>query len=318
MPSKVLNTYRRFQEKLQTRNAVAGGLGTPYTRYMGIPQGCPMSMMIIMLVLRAWIIEMRATKVKPRDLADDLLMVASGPGHGEHIAEAVEMAYQYLQDMGAKVASSKSILFSSCPATRKKFRAKTWKCGCRIPVVRHAMDLGAQLATSNRGYAKTLRTRLKVSTKMVRKIGRLPIIFKNKAYSIRSKALAKALYGCEAAMLHPADQMALTTAIKQAISKTATHKAADLTFVTSSHGTDIDPETVVLTRRVTMLRRMLTKRPRLRKQIERILNEYKEAEYTGTQMQPILDGTAEIAYLATRRDSSGSPYSDLSVRSVYC
>ena len=154
MPNKILNTYRRYQEALQTRNAVAGGLGTPYTRFMGIPQGCPMSMMIIMLVLRAWIIEMRATKVKPRDLADDLLMVASGPEHGEHIADAVENAYQYLQDMGAKVASNKSILFSSCPTTRRKLRCKTWKCGSRIPVVGHARDLGAHLATSNMGLRR--------------------------------------------------------------------------------------------------------------------------------------------------------------------
>ena len=49
MPKKILNTYRRYQEALRTRNAVAGGLGTPYTRFMGIPQGCPMSMMIIIL-----------------------------------------------------------------------------------------------------------------------------------------------------------------------------------------------------------------------------------------------------------------------------
>ena len=53
MPKKVLNTYRRYQETLQTRNAVAGGLGAPYTRYMGAPQGCPMSMMIIVVLLRA-------------------------------------------------------------------------------------------------------------------------------------------------------------------------------------------------------------------------------------------------------------------------
>ena len=49
-----------------------------------------MSMMIIMLLLRAWIVEMRATSVKPRGLADDLLMVASGPNHVELVTEAVE------------------------------------------------------------------------------------------------------------------------------------------------------------------------------------------------------------------------------------
>ena len=132
---------------------------------------------------------------------------------------------------------------------------------------------------------------------MVRKIGRLPITFKNKAHTIRTKALAKALYGCEASLLHPADQMTLTTAVKQAISKTAVHKAADLTFATSSYGSDLDPETVVLIRRVTMLRRMLVKRPRRIKQTATILQEYIDLEYTGTKIEKVRDNTVEVAPL---------------------
>jgi hypothetical protein len=91
--------------------------------------------------------------------------------------------------------------------------------------------------------------------------------------------------------------MALTTAVKQAISKTASHKSADLTFATSSHGSDLDPETTVLTRRVTMLRRMLVKRPRRRSQAVRILQEYIDADYTGTQVCQVRDGTAQTAPL---------------------
>ena len=67
-----------------------------------------------MLILRAWLVEMRDSQVKPRDLADDLLMVASGPHHESRIKEAVEKAYEYMGDMGAKVATQKSILVSSC------------------------------------------------------------------------------------------------------------------------------------------------------------------------------------------------------------
>ena len=143
-----------------------------------------MSMMIIMLLLRAWIIEMRTTTVKPRDLADDLMMIAAGDKHEDKIKAVVEGAYDYMQDMGAKVATQKSILFSSCPATRRRLRKHVWKCGKRIPVVGHARDLGAHLAVSNRSYSATLRTRLQQTTKMVRKIGKLPILYKNKAHCI--------------------------------------------------------------------------------------------------------------------------------------
>ena len=135
-----------------------------------------MSMVIIMLLMRAWIIEMRDTTVKPRDLADDLVMIAPGDKHEEQIKAAVEGAYDYMQDMGAKVATQKSILFSSCPSTRRRLRTHVWECGKRIPVVGHARDLGAHLAISNRSYSATLRTRLQQTTEMVREIGKLPIL----------------------------------------------------------------------------------------------------------------------------------------------
>ena len=158
-------------------------------------------------------------------------------------------------------------------------------------VVGHARDLGAHLATSNRGYSATLRARLKAAANMVRKIGRLPIAFKNKAHSIRTKAFAKVSYGREASLLHPAEQLAFTAAVKRAISKTASHKSSDLTFATSSYGQDLGPETVVLTRRVTMLRRMLVKRPRRIRQTTSILQEYAKMHYDGTNVDQITKGT---------------------------
>ena len=42
MPNKVLDAYRRFQEDLETVNTIVGGLGIPYKRRCGIPQGDPL------------------------------------------------------------------------------------------------------------------------------------------------------------------------------------------------------------------------------------------------------------------------------------
>jgi hypothetical protein len=52
-------------------NSVAGGLGQPYTKPASIPQGDPLSMMVVALLLRAWIIQMNRVAVEPRVLADD-------------------------------------------------------------------------------------------------------------------------------------------------------------------------------------------------------------------------------------------------------
>ena len=46
--------------------------------------------------------------------------------------------------------------------------------------------------------------------------------------------------------------LALTTAITNAISKERPHKDANMSFATSSHGEDVDPETYICVTRVLM------------------------------------------------------------------
>ena len=41
MPTRILDTYRRFMSQLMLHNTIAGGIGRAYKRGMGIPQGCP-------------------------------------------------------------------------------------------------------------------------------------------------------------------------------------------------------------------------------------------------------------------------------------
>ena len=54
MPTPIVEAYRRYQEALQMRNTIAGGIGKPYTKVVGIPQGDPLSMLFAALILRAW------------------------------------------------------------------------------------------------------------------------------------------------------------------------------------------------------------------------------------------------------------------------
>ena len=77
MPAAILQPYRNFLDNLEVYNTVAGGLGQPYTRPTSIPQGDPMSMMVVALLTRAWVIQMQRAAVEPRVLADDLLIMAT-------------------------------------------------------------------------------------------------------------------------------------------------------------------------------------------------------------------------------------------------
>ena len=51
MPEKVISTYSRFQDGLLVRNSVAGGIGKAYRKRASIPQGCPLSVFFMNLLV---------------------------------------------------------------------------------------------------------------------------------------------------------------------------------------------------------------------------------------------------------------------------
>ena len=105
MPSRVLKPYIRFMEALTVYNTIGrSGLGAPYVRRCGIPQGCPLSMMLIALMLRPWTIAMETIGAIPRILADDLLILTRGVRHCSKMQEAVDLTHELLHNMGATVA----------------------------------------------------------------------------------------------------------------------------------------------------------------------------------------------------------------------
>ena len=46
-PKRVTHTYEKFFEELEVMNAVGDGVGAPYKKATSIPQGCPLSRVIM-------------------------------------------------------------------------------------------------------------------------------------------------------------------------------------------------------------------------------------------------------------------------------
>ena len=111
-----------------------------------------MSMMITSLLLRAWVVQMQAMKVKPRILADDLQLMATGSNHLSKFKEAFDATHKHLEDLGAKLAPKKSITWSSSAASRKWLTKHRWRRPQRtIKVITDGRDLGAHMnAAANR------------------------------------------------------------------------------------------------------------------------------------------------------------------------
>ena len=92
-----MNAYQAYLENLLVYNSVAGGMGTPYKRRCGIPQGCPFSMTMVALIMRPWIILMqKISGVRAFILADDVLLIATGEGMLSSIAEAINKTHDLI------------------------------------------------------------------------------------------------------------------------------------------------------------------------------------------------------------------------------
>ena len=131
-----------------------------------------MSMMITSLLLRPWVMQMRGCGIKPRILADDLQLLGTGGNHLSIFEYGFNKTHQHLTDMGAKLAPSKSIVFSSNEAARIWLRQHRWRrIGRTIAVITDGRDLCAHMnAAANRFYGTTLTRRMEATAKDIDKL----------------------------------------------------------------------------------------------------------------------------------------------------
>ena len=158
IPKPILAAYAAFLEDLMVHNVLAGGVGTPYRRKCGIPQGCPFSMAVVAMLMRPWIIMMRTIPgVRCFILADDLLIMAKGMHMIRAAADALNCTHEFLKDMGARVAADKSFNFATTKEAREWMENTWWDhLNDVIPVVQDFRYVGAHLSTSQSCVSKTL------------------------------------------------------------------------------------------------------------------------------------------------------------------
>ena len=114
MHDEACTHYVSMIENLKAHNAIAGCIGKAHTRSCGIPQGCPLSMMLVAYHMRPWLIEMNELNktnddtrtITAKILADDVILIAKGEHMLRDFTEALEAAHNYLHDTGAKGRSN--------------------------------------------------------------------------------------------------------------------------------------------------------------------------------------------------------------------
>ena len=106
-------------------------------------------MALTALLLKPWCNLMRHLHLIPRVLADDVMVLARGADHVRRFQIGFTQTHGYVQDIGGRIAPSKSYTFSTHPTARQWLRDHIWqRLDAIIQVVLHARDLGAHLNLS--------------------------------------------------------------------------------------------------------------------------------------------------------------------------
>ena len=113
IPRGILNAYISYHENVSCYFMLLGCIGMPFRFACSIPQGCPLSMLFVSLLLRPWLVMVAQMGVQPRALADDLLIVATGPDSLVRFANAFQASVDHLIALGGNIANKKSTVFSN-------------------------------------------------------------------------------------------------------------------------------------------------------------------------------------------------------------
>jgi ribonuclease HI len=272
MPQRFLLPYFDFIDNLQVRFQVGEVIGPAHLERCSIPQGCPFSMALVALLTKIWVNHMETFGVEPRCLADDLLFTAEGSAHRYRAVIAMTFSRQFFHDLGAKVATNKCFMFSTCSHTRTFLSKYEWSGqGFQIPVSSSFRDLGSHLNLTNASNGATLTERMRKATKTVRRLSYMPIGQKDKEMIVRCNILPAALYGCESAHINQSALQALRSAIADAVGPKSVRRCVDATFVFTSCAKDLDPLTHILYNRIASLRRLMAKHPECTEHVRLII-----------------------------------------------
>ena len=139
---------------------LAAGLGEPWCRDGGTPQGCPLSMVFIVALYVPWCRHPESMPdVKPQLYADNLKCSAERP---DALFDCARFTAQYVRSDGQDVSPGECVLLSTSKSVRKVM--KIWDIsgdGSFWKVQLDVRDLGGHLDFTRRARAGTLSKRVR-------------------------------------------------------------------------------------------------------------------------------------------------------------
>ena len=197
LPRWFRKVYFSFHGQVRLRFKLAVGLGEPWCRDDGVPQGCPLSMVFIVALNVPWCRHFELLPdVFPQLYAHNAKCSAARP---RAFFEFACFTAEYVRPVGQDVPPGKCVLLSTSKAVRRAM--KLWDIsgvGGFWKVQLDVTDLGGHLDFTCRARAGTLSRRVGGAVVGVAAVGALPLGFQVELSLFRGKHLPFGLNAAEA------------------------------------------------------------------------------------------------------------------------
>ena len=261
LPGWFRHAYFEFHSHVRLRFKLAVGLGQPWTRDGGIPQGCPLSMMFIVALYLPWCNFLGSQGgVQPQLYADNLKCFSRDP---EVLLSAALFTTGNVRLVGQEPAPGKCVLMTTSRVVRSSMRG--WVVsdeGHQWSLKLDVRNLGGHLDTTFHGWSSTLASRVRLVVSRLVLVSALPLDFHGRLRVLRSMFIPGALHGIEASFLAGASLRRLRTAfVTVAWSRRQSFASVGAALNLLDGPSGCDPAFCVVWFRFRMLRRYLAYHP---------------------------------------------------------
>ena len=119
LPGWFRHAYFEYHAHVRLRFKLASGLGEPWTRDGGIPQGCPLTMMFTVALYLPWCRHLSPqVGVQPQWYADNLKCVSRDP---DSLFAAARFTTDYVRLVGQEPSPSKCVFLSTSREVRHRY-----------------------------------------------------------------------------------------------------------------------------------------------------------------------------------------------------
>ena len=190
LPQGLLRGLRGMYTQLERRFRVGRGVGTAFRSTNGIMQGCPLSVVLLNLLMQVWVslVEGECPEVKAKSYADD----SSGTTTNvDAIQQVLVLTREFCQLTGMRLNLKKTNLWSTTREGRDLL-ARIMLDGRQPNIVESERLLGAQLVFSRRSVAqKDVSKRWREAELACERVKAAPLSLEAKATLIETVVLPK-------------------------------------------------------------------------------------------------------------------------------